>query len=98
MFFWLKQPITINTSERKRGEEWLVTNLQAESYLPDANEEVFQVVKRVALNISQFCFVKDVVDKNGKNRLGARELRKGISSFFFSDQNVPERFTESLSS
>lgn len=68
--------------DRKAGEEWLVTSEMAELHLQDVCEELVGTVNLTCLGSLQFCVVLDPVDKNHKNQYGARELRKGESTFF----------------
>jgi len=67
--------------ERKAGEEWLVTFGDAETHIPDIYEQVVGEVKITLLNNRQYCVVLDPW-KDGKPRLGQKELRKGESTFF----------------
>jgi len=68
--------------DRKAGEEWLVTNVLAQTHIPDVDEEVVnRSVKVVTLNKSQYCVVLNPV-KDGVPQLGIRELRTGERSFF----------------
>eukprot|EP01090_Pellita_catalonica_P007412 TRINITY_DN179_c0_g1_i1.p1 TRINITY_DN179_c0_g1~~TRINITY_DN179_c0_g1_i1.p1 ORF type:complete len:818 (-),score=227.07 TRINITY_DN179_c0_g1_i1:145-2598(-) len=69
--------------ERKAGSEWLVTLEMAEAHIPDVYEEVVGQVRITTLNNRQYCIVLDPIDpKTDKPLLGARQLRKGPSSFF----------------
>jgi len=67
--------------ERKAGEEWLVTFADTETHIPDVYEQVVGEVKITSLTNRQFCVVLDPW-KDGKPRLGQKELRKGECSFF----------------
>lgn len=71
-----------NGKERKSGEEWLVTMDDTESYIPEVSEEVITVVNRTVLNSLQYCVVLDPINKDGKNQLGQKELRRGPDNFF----------------
>jgi len=53
-----------------------------ETHIPDVHEEVVGEVKITTLNNRQYAIVLNPVDKNGKSRLGQRELRKGEATFF----------------
>lgn len=55
-----------------------MTAQDAEAYIPDVTEEVFNVVNLVVLTSSQFCVVLNVVNEKGVNQLGKKELRKGV--------------------
>jgi major vault protein len=68
--------------KRYAGEEWLVTIEDADSYIPEVHEAVLGPVKKTVLGEDEYCFVTDPIDSKGKNQLGMRELRKGVSSFF----------------
>jgi major vault protein len=69
--------------ERKAGEEWLVTIQDSSYHILDIFEEFVSIVNITVLDSKQYCIVLNPIDpKNGKNRLGARELRKGEATFF----------------
>jgi len=68
--------------ERKAGEQWLVTLADAETHIPDVHERVVGEIAITTLTSRQYCIILDPIDKNGKNQLGKRELRKGECSFF----------------
>jgi len=72
--------------ERKAGEEWLVTFADAETHIPDVYEQVIGEVKITTLSNRQYCVVLDPLGKDGKPRLGQKELRKGEASFFLHPQ------------
>lgn len=67
---------------RKAGEQWLVTNKDAATHIPDVYETVLADIKVTTLNNRQYCVVVDPVDKDGKNRIGEQEIRRGDCSFF----------------
>lgn len=67
--------------KRKAGEEWLITNEQAPTYIPDVNEEVVRKVPATILNQYQYCMIYDPVIE-GKQRIGQKLLRKGECTFF----------------
>jgi major vault protein len=67
---------------RKAGSEWLVTNLESETHIPDVYEETVGQVRITVLNNRQYCVVLDPIGADGKPDLGKRELRKGPASFF----------------
>lgn len=67
---------------RAAGEQWLVTNKDVATHIPDVYERVLADVKVTTLNNRQYCVVVDPVDKNGKNRFGELEIRRGELSFF----------------
>ena len=68
--------------QRKSGEQWLVTFDDAETHIPDVNEEVLGVTDITTLNNRQYCVVMDPVGTNGKPQLGQKKLIKGERSFF----------------
>jgi len=68
--------------ERNAGEEWVVTNNDASSHIPDVYEQVVEILQKIVLNRWQYCVVLDPVGENGHNKFGQRELRKGELSFF----------------
>jgi len=74
--------VDVFKKERKAGEEWLVTALDAETHIPDVYEQVVGEVKITTLNNRQYCVVIDPIGDNGKPQLGQKQLRKGECSFF----------------
>ncbi len=68
--------------KRKAGEEWLITINEAETHIPDVNEEVVGEVRITTLNNRQYTVLVDPLDKSGRPQLGYRELRVGPVSFF----------------
>jgi major vault protein len=69
---------------RKAGEQWLVTNKDAATHIPDVFETVLGEVKVTTLSNRQYTVVVNPVDpkNNNRNRLGEKEIRKGEASFF----------------
>jgi len=68
---------------RNPGDEWLVTHDMSTHHIYDVYEEYIDIVPLTTLTKSQYAYVVDPVDpKTGKNRLGAKELRKGETAFF----------------
>jgi major vault protein len=67
---------------RKAGEEWLVTSIDCETYIPDVYEEMVGEVKLTTLNNRQYCVVLDPIDETGKQHFGQKVVRKGEASFF----------------
>ena len=45
-------------------------------------QEVVEEVTKTVLSQQHYCVVLDPVDSKGRNQLGKKELRQGISSFF----------------
>jgi len=68
--------------DRKAGEEWVVTNIDSSSHIPDVYEQVIETLQKIVLNRWQYCVVLDPVGENGHNKFGQKELRKGELSFF----------------
>ena len=67
--------------KRKAGEEWLITNEQASTYIPDVNEEVVKKVPATVLSEHQYIMIHDpVID--GKQRIGQKVCRNGECTFF----------------
>jgi len=54
----------------------------SESHIVDIHETKVGVKKLVSLNKDQFCVILDPINEDGNNRLGAKELRKGVCNFF----------------
>jgi major vault protein len=80
--------------ERKAGEEWLVTALQAPTHISGVYEKVVGEVSLTTLSNRQYCVVLDPFDKaTRKLRLGQKELRKGELSFFL---NPGERLEQGI--
>jgi len=75
--------LDVRETRRNVGEQWLVTNADASTHLPDVYERVIGEVQVTTLTSRQFCIVLDPVDaRSRRNQLGKRELRKGETSFF----------------
>jgi len=66
---------------RKAGEEWLVSNEDTDTYIPDVYENIIRKVKVTTLNNGQYCVVVNPW-KGEKQFFKQRELRKGEASFF----------------
>ena len=67
---------------RNAGEQWLITNRDEATHIPDVSERVIADVKVTTLNNRQFCVVIDPVDAQGHNRFGEMEVRQGDATFF----------------
>jgi len=65
----------------KKGEEWLVTMEDAESYIPDVCEEVVTTVNVTTLSSRQYCVIRDFWEE-GVQHFGCRKLVKGELTFF----------------
>lgn len=68
--------------KRNAGDEWLVTSEDTELYIPEVSEEVVAEVSRTVVSRQEYCIITDPIDSKGRNQLGKRELRKGVTSFF----------------
>ena len=75
---------------RNAGDEWLVTSDDAEMYIPEVSEAVVAEVFKSVLSRKEYCIVTDPIDSKGRNQLGKRELRKGVTSFFLHPGNDRE--------
>lgn len=71
-----------NGVERKSGEEWMITREDADTYIPDVNEEVTSQVPLNVLTHRQWCSIADPVDENGKSLLGEVKYVRGPTTFF----------------
>ena len=78
-----KNFVDVYKKERKAGEEWLATIQDSSFHILDIYEEFVSIINITVLDSKQYCVVLNPVDlKTGKNRLGARDLRKGETIFF----------------
>ncbi|KAH3746010.1 Major vault protein [Pelomyxa schiedti] len=66
----------------KKGEEWLVTMKDAESYIPDVGEEVVTTVNITTLTSRQYCIIRDYYDETGVQHFGCRKILLGEQTFF----------------
>jgi len=76
--------------KRIAGEEWLVTASESCNYIPECGEQIVKRIRRTVLSKHQFCMVLNPIDKDGKQHLGKKELRKGPISFFLNPGEVSE--------
>lgn len=67
---------------RKAGSEWLVTNKDSQTHIPDVHEKIVGLVQITTANREQYCVVENPVDSDGNPRWGAKELRVGECTFF----------------
>ncbi|KAG8341914.1 putative major vault protein [Trypanosoma vivax] len=74
--------VDVQGKKRVAGEQWLVTNKECQTYIPDVHEKIISTAKVVVLDAQQFCVVADPVDDNRVNQFGKKEMRKGKLSFF----------------
>jgi major vault protein len=73
----------IYNKERKAGESWLITNKMASTHIIDVYEKLEKEVAVIILKKNQYCVILDPFDeKENKNRLGTKSLRKGECAFF----------------
>ncbi|CAG0913005.1 unnamed protein product [Notodromas monacha] len=76
---------------RKNGDEWLVTHLDTETYIPGVYEEVKGEVEITVLSNRQYCVILNPVDETtGKVLWGQKRLMKGEKSFFLSPEEQLE--------
>ena len=81
--------------ERKAGEEWLITQEDADLHICDIHETIIKRVDITVLSKRQYCvIINPKVD--GKTQYGSRQLRRGEASFFlqpgesFEDNTIKE--------
>lgn len=68
---------------RKAGESWLITNKMSSTHIIDVYERFEKEVNVIILKKNQYCVIYDPFDeKENKNRLGNKTLRKGECAFF----------------
>jgi len=68
--------------KRVAGEEYLITEEDAQLYIPEVGEIVHKEIERTVLAKQQFCVVLNPYTADGTQMFGRRELRKGECSFF----------------
>lgn len=68
--------------KRNAGEEWIITNKQTSTHIPDVYEVLVEKLYKYILNRWQYCIVIDPIGEDGKNLYGKQQLRKGEASFF----------------
>ncbi|GCB84805.1 hypothetical protein scyTo_0025417, partial [Scyliorhinus torazame] len=61
---------------RKTGEEWLITMVDTEAYIPNVNEEVVGVVAITTLSSRDYCVILNPIGANGKPQLGQKKVVK----------------------
>ncbi|KAF8561643.1 hypothetical protein P879_11461 [Paragonimus westermani] len=76
---------------RKCGDEWLVTQRDADSYLCDIDEEMVRIVRVTTLMEKHYCVILNPVDPAGKPQLGKKRLVRGKASFFLMPGESLER-------
>lgn len=69
-------------TERKAGEEWLVTKGMAEVHIRDVYEDIVGEIRLTTLAKNQYCVVLNPVDEKGFPQFGKQELRRGEATFF----------------
>jgi len=67
--------------ERKAGDQWLITNNRCPTYTESPHERIVKQQRLIVLTPSQYCVVLDPV-KDGRQHLGAADVRRGPCSFF----------------
>lgn len=69
--------------KRKAGQEWLITNKQAQVHIKDVFEEVVSLESAQTLSSRQYCVIVNPFDeKSQQNKWGAKVLVKGEKMFF----------------
>ncbi|VDP93816.1 unnamed protein product [Echinostoma caproni] len=68
--------------QHRRGDEWLVTSLDVDSYICGVHQEVVGLVDITVLTAHQYCVIENPVDETGKPQLGRKKLVHGEASFF----------------
>jgi major vault protein len=75
--------VDVYHTERKAGEEWLITSHHAPKHIPDVYEVVVGEVSITTLNSRQYVVILDPFDQKAKKQqLGTRVLVTGPASFF----------------
>lgn len=70
-------------TERKAGDEYLLSLKITPSHIVDIDEEIIQEVELTVLTSEQYCIILNPVsEETFKNRLGASVLVQGPISFF----------------
>jgi len=73
----------VYSKDRRAGEEWLVTSKDTSFHILDVFEEYVGMVPITVLNKTQYCLILDPLDEEtGTNRMGAKVLVVGETSFF----------------
>ena len=67
--------------KRNVGDTWLLTNEITSIHIPDVYEVLVKQVEKIVLNRWQYCLIRNPY-KDGKSNFGAKEIRKGETSFF----------------
>ncbi|TPP58292.1 major vault protein isoform X1 [Fasciola gigantica] len=66
----------------RRGDEWLITSEDTDSYICSVHEEIVGPVEITVLNSHQYCIILNPVDDRGVPQLGGKKLVQGEKSFF----------------
>ncbi|TPP61698.1 Major vault protein beta, partial [Fasciola gigantica] len=66
----------------RRGDEWLVTPEDVDSYICDVHEDFVRAVEITVLTAHQYCVIENPVDETGKPQFGKKKLVRGEISFF----------------
>lgn len=81
----------IYNTDRKNGDEWLITNTMAEAHIPDVYEQVIAEVAITTLSNREYCVIEDPCDEAGRPQLGSKKLVTGPESFFLQPGESLER-------
>jgi major vault protein len=78
-----KQTFTdIYDTERKAGEQWLITNENSSFHILDVYENFIETKMITILREDEFCYILNPKDDKGQNQLGKKILATGPKSFF----------------
>ncbi|KAI0990483.1 hypothetical protein GJ496_001606 [Pomphorhynchus laevis] len=67
---------------RKAGMEWLLTNKDVESYIPEIGEIVTCKIQSVILNSYNYCTILNPVNETFQCQIGIKKIVRGPCSFF----------------
>lgn len=67
---------------RKTGDQWLVTNQQAQTYIEGVNDKIVAEVSPITLTSRQYCYIENPYDGEDKPQWGKIEVRVGEQTFF----------------
>ncbi|VDP89170.1 unnamed protein product [Echinostoma caproni] len=68
--------------EHRRGDEWLVTSQNVDSYICDVHQEVVGQVHITVLTAHQYCVIENPIGADGKPQFGQKKLVRGEGTFF----------------
>lgn len=72
----------------RRGDEWIITSEDTDSYICSVHEEIVGPVEITVLNPHQYCVILNPVDDRGVPQLGGKRLVQGEKSFFLKPGEV----------